>query len=209
MVDISTAMEEYHQDRFQPGELSRMEKECFFAGLREQSKYLVSHMKDKKEYDPMDILKELRSHEEARYPANTSYHPKTDGNDWNSGQGNHNKCVGYTVWAANVEPKEESPQESDPEPPRENPEDAYDDGYYIGVINTVDELDRHLGLCFNCGRLGHQWRDCTEPLKESLKAAKECLNKIARDKANQLNQNGGTGLKGACIPQATPAKARN
>ena len=118
MVDISTAMEEYHQDRFQPGELSRMEKECFFAGLREQSKYLVSHMKDKKEYDPVDMLKELQSHEEARYPANTSYHPKTDGNDRNSGQGDRNKCIGYTVWAANVEPEEESPQESDPEPPR-------------------------------------------------------------------------------------------
>ena len=49
MVDIGVALREYHQDRFQPGELSRIEKECFFAGLRDQSKYLVSHMKDKKE----------------------------------------------------------------------------------------------------------------------------------------------------------------
>ena len=49
MVDIGVALWEYHQDRFQPGELSRIEKECFFAGLRDQSKYLVSHMKDKKE----------------------------------------------------------------------------------------------------------------------------------------------------------------
>ena len=185
-----------------------MEKECFFAGLREQSKYLVSRMKDKKEYDPVDMLKELRAHEEARYPANTSYHPKTDGNDWNSGQGDRNKRVRYMVRAANVEPEEEPEPESDPEPPRENPEDTYDDGYYIGVINTADELDRRLGLCFNCGRPGHQWRDCTEPLKESLKAAKERINKIARDKANQLNQNGGAGLKGARVPQATPAKAK-
>ena len=133
--------------------------------------------------------------------------PRPMVSDRNSGQGDRNKRVGYTVRAANVEPEEESPQESDPEPPRENPEDAYDDGYYIGVINTADELDRRLGLCFNCGRPGHQWRDCTEPLKESLKAAKERLNKIARDKANQLNQNGGAGLKGARVPQVTPAKA--
>ena len=60
MVDIGVALREYHQDWFQPGELSRIEKECFFAGLRDQSKYLVSHMKDKKEYGPVDMLKELR-----------------------------------------------------------------------------------------------------------------------------------------------------
>ena len=33
MVDIGVALREYHQDRFQPGELSHIEKECFFAGL--------------------------------------------------------------------------------------------------------------------------------------------------------------------------------
>ena len=94
MVDIGIALEEYHKDHFQPSELSHMEKECFFAGLQEQSKYLVSHMKDKKEYDPVDMLKELREHDEARYPANTSYRPKTDGNDWNSGQADRNKRAG-------------------------------------------------------------------------------------------------------------------
>ena len=33
MVDIGVALREYHQDRFQPGELSRIKKECFFARL--------------------------------------------------------------------------------------------------------------------------------------------------------------------------------
>ena len=33
MVDIGVALWEYHQDRFQPGELSHIEKECFFARL--------------------------------------------------------------------------------------------------------------------------------------------------------------------------------
>ena len=32
-----------------------------------------------------------------------------------------------------------------------DPEDAYDQGYYMGVINTVDEMSRRLRLCFNCG----------------------------------------------------------
>ena len=35
MVDIGVALREYHQDRFQPGELSQIEKECFFAGLQD------------------------------------------------------------------------------------------------------------------------------------------------------------------------------
>ena len=80
MVDIGVALREYHQDRFQPRELSRIEKECFFAGLRDQLKYLVSHMKDKREYSPVDMLKELRENDEACYPANTAHRPgKPDG----------------------------------------------------------------------------------------------------------------------------------
>ena len=59
------ALREYHQDWFQPRELSPFEKECFFGGLRNQSKYWVSHMKDKKEYGTMDMLKELRGNDEA------------------------------------------------------------------------------------------------------------------------------------------------
>ena len=86
MVDISVALREYHQDHFQPGELSRIKKKCFFAGLRDQSKYLVSHMKDKREYGPVDMLKELRENDEARYPANTAHHSgKLDGYGRNAG----------------------------------------------------------------------------------------------------------------------------
>ena len=32
-------------------------------------------MKDKKEYGPVDMLKELRENDEARYPANTTHRP--------------------------------------------------------------------------------------------------------------------------------------
>ena len=46
MVDISVALKEYHGDWFQLGELAWMRKACFFAGLRENYKYLVSHLKD-------------------------------------------------------------------------------------------------------------------------------------------------------------------
>ena len=175
MVDIGVALREYHQDRFQPGELSRIEKECFFAGLRDQSKYLVSHMKDKREYGPVDMLKELRENDEARYPANTAHRPgKPDGYGRNAGHPDR-KGLGYIARPTNVEPYPDVPQDFVPNTGvlGKDPEDAYDEGYYIGVINTADEMSRRLCLCFNCGRGGHYWADCTEPLKDSLKQAKE------------------------------------
>ena len=56
MADISVKLEQYHGDRFGPGELKMMKKDCFFAGLKEHNKYLVSHMKDSEQYGPAQIL---------------------------------------------------------------------------------------------------------------------------------------------------------
>ena len=50
------------------------------------------------------------------------------------------------------------------------------------------------GRCFNCGEEGDRWADCTEPLKESLKQAKERAN----CKKQVLNWDGGARAKGAC-----------
>ena len=205
MVDIGVALHEYHQDRFQPGELSRIKKECFFAGLRDQSKYLVSHMKDKKEYGPVDMLKELRENDEARYPTNTAPPlQKPDGYNQNASHPDR-KGVGYIARPANVEPYPDIPPDFPPNTGMlgKDPEDAYDEGYYIGVINTADDMSRRLCLCYNCGRGGHYWADCTEELKDFLKRAKERTNREMRNnQANQLNRNGGAGGKGACAPQA-------
>ena len=210
MVDIGVALREYHQDHFQPGELSRIEKECFFAGLRDQSKYLVSHMKDKREYSPVDMLKELRENDEARYPANTAHRSgKPDGYSRNAGHQDR-KGLGYIARPTNVEPYPDVPQDFVPNTGvlGKDPEDAYDEGYYIGVINTADEMSRHLRLCFNCGRGGHYWADCTEPLKDSLKQAKEWVNReIRENQEKQLNPNGGAGGKGAHAPQTMPVSA--
>ena len=77
-------------------------------------------------------------------------------------------------------------------------EEANDNGYYIGVVNTADEMSQHLCLCYNCGLSGHYWADCTKPLSDQLKLAKGRVNWGIREKQeNQLNPNGGTGGKGA------------
>ena len=75
MADISIKLEQYHRDRFGPGELSLMKKDCFYAGLKEHNKYLVSHMKDHDQYGPVQMLKEIWEQEDSCYPANTTPKP--------------------------------------------------------------------------------------------------------------------------------------
>ena len=87
MADISVKLEQYHGDRFGPGELSLMKKDCFYAGLKEHNKYLVSHMKDRDQYGPAQMLKEIREQEDSHYPANTT--PKLHNQD------NHNKNANH------------------------------------------------------------------------------------------------------------------
>ena len=38
MAEISVKLEQYHGDRFGPGELSLMKKDCFYARLKEHNK---------------------------------------------------------------------------------------------------------------------------------------------------------------------------
>ena len=61
---------------------------------------------------------------------------------------------------------------------------------------------------FNCSRGGHYWADCTEPLKDSLKQAKERVNwEIRENHEKQLNPNGGARGMGARTPQTMPVSA--
>ena len=153
-------------------------------------------MKDKREYGPVDMLKELRENDKACYPANTAHRTgKPDGYGQNAGHLDQ-KGLGYIARPTNVEPFSAVPQDFVPDTGMlcKDLEDAYDEGYYIGVINTEDEMSWHLRLCFNCGQGGHYWADCTEPLKDSLKQAKERVNReIRENQGKQLNPNGGTG----------------
>ena len=112
MVDISVALKEYHCDRFQPGELVRMKKACFFAGLRENYKYLVSHLKDQEDVDPVFMLKEILECDESWYPVSTSNPLKgsIDGPTKNTSyydKKNYDQCGyrGYTAQAANIQDK--------------------------------------------------------------------------------------------------------
>ena len=175
MADISVKLEQYHGDRFGPGELSLMKKDCFYARLKEHNKYLVSHMKDRDQYGPAQMLKEIREQEDSHYPANTTLKPHN--------QDNHNKNANHYGRKGPIYDKTQTyairhTEVHFPEPEQEEPDsppvsefdlgEVYDEGYYVAVIAMADEAE-WWGCCFNCGKEGHRWAECTEPLKDSLK----------------------------------------
>ena len=75
MADISMKLEQYHGDCFGLGELSLMKKDCFYAGLNEHNKYLMSHMKDQAQYGPAQMLKEIWEEKDSWYPTNMTLKP--------------------------------------------------------------------------------------------------------------------------------------
>ena len=142
MVDISVALKEYHGDRFQPGELARMKKQCFFASLRENYKYLVSHLKDQDDIDPVLMLKEIRECDEWQYLASTSNPPKGTGdglvkNTNYYGKKNFDRTgLHYTVHTMNIRysPEDyESDSLSEDASERGNDDVQQDRSYHIGV----------------------------------------------------------------------------
>ena len=121
MADISVKLEQYHGDRFGPGELSLMKKDCFYAGLKEHNKYLVSHMKDRDQYGPTQVLKEIREQEDSRYPVNTTPKPINMDNQGKSMTHYDRKSISfdkgwtYAVTQANVQLLDPAPEEPKPQ----------------------------------------------------------------------------------------------
>ena len=101
--------------------------------------------------------------------------------------------MNYAIRHTEVHLPELEQEEPDSPPVSEfDPGEVYDEGYYVAVITMADEAE-WWGHCFNCGKEGHHWAECTEPLKDSLKQAKERANW----KRQSLNRDGGAGAKGA------------
>ena len=202
MADISVKLEQYHGDHFGPGELKMMKTDCFYAGLKEHNKYLVSHMKVREQYGPTQMLREIWEQEDSRYPANTSPKPHhTDSGNKSTSHYNKNstfdKPRAYTVRHTDVQIPDQRGDEPDLSPTNDiDPDEIYNEGYYIAVINTANEADKW-GRCFNCGKEGHRWAECKEPLKESLELAKERANR----KKQALNWDGGSRDGGSLAPQ--------
>ena len=78
MAQITVILRECYGNRYRPGELARMSKDCFYAGLLPENCPMVVHLKDQPHTTPLDLLKALLEQEEndtltrTRYPLSTS-----------------------------------------------------------------------------------------------------------------------------------------
>ena len=56
MVQITVILRERHGNRYRPGELARMSKDCFYAGLLPENRPMVVHLKDQPHTTPLDLI---------------------------------------------------------------------------------------------------------------------------------------------------------
>ena len=81
MAQIMVILRVRHGNRYRPGELARMSKDCFYAGLLPENCPMVVHLKDQPHTTPLDLLKALLEQEEndtlmhTQYPSSTSARP--------------------------------------------------------------------------------------------------------------------------------------
>ena len=59
MAQIMVILREHHGNCYRLGELARMSKDCFYAGLLPENCPMVVHLKDQPHTTPLDLLRAL------------------------------------------------------------------------------------------------------------------------------------------------------
>ena len=80
MAQITVILREHHGNRYRLGELARMSKDCFYAGLLPENHPMVVHLKDQPHTTPLDLRALLEQEENdaltcTHYPPSTSARP--------------------------------------------------------------------------------------------------------------------------------------
>ena len=77
VAQITVILRECHGNRYRSGELVRMSKDCFYAGLLPENCPMVVYLKDQPHTTPLDLLKVLLEQEENNALTRTRYPPST------------------------------------------------------------------------------------------------------------------------------------
>ena len=77
MAQITVILRECHGNHYRLGELARMSKDCFYAGLLPENCPMVVHLKDQPHTTPLDLLRVLLEQEENDSLTHTHYPPST------------------------------------------------------------------------------------------------------------------------------------
>ena len=130
--------------------------------------------------EAMNECRCLQRIDATRYPPSTSsthnkptygkdkYHDK----DKKDGKDKHNSCSGGVMKAnpQHIESEVES-QSLDKDAEAGHAADAntlWRDGYYCCAVWQPEEAEHFFGVCYNCKKSGHTWRNCTKPLRPAL-----------------------------------------
>ena len=181
MAQITVILRERHGNHYRPGELARMFKDCFYAGLLPENRPMVVHLKDQPHTTPLDLLRVLLEQEEndvltrTHYPPSTSTrlsHPQKSTEHYHRQPAAEKRNDRYTVCPAQLDAAQvEAAPEADA-PTFDNTVDAleswYNDGFLIGLWQATAISKSRRGRCFNCQKEGHYWRQCKETLSPEL-----------------------------------------
>ena len=221
MAQIMVILREHHGNCYRPGELARMSKDCFYAGLLPENRPMVVHLKDQPHTTPLDLLRVLLEQEEndaltcTRYPLSTltrPSHPQKLTEHYHRQPAAEKRNDRYTVCPAQLDAAQaEAVPEADT-PIFDDTVDAleswYNDGFLIGLQQAAVISESQSGHCFNCQKEGHYWRQCKETLSPELQ---ELSNQQDREREGRkkmsLNPKGGVGAKGGHAP--TPLAGPN
>ena len=218
MAQITVILREHHGNRYRPGELARMSKGCFYAGLLPKNHPMVVHLKNQPHTTHLDLLRALLEQEEndaltcTHYPPSTSSrlsHPQksTERYHWQPAAEKRND--GYTVCPAQLDTAQaEAVPEAVPEadtPTFDDTMDAleswYNEGFLIGLRQAATISESWSGHCFNCQKGGHYWHQCKETLSPELQELSDQQDREWEEwKKRSLNSKGGVGVKGGHTP---------
>ena len=210
MVQITVILREHHGNHYRPGELARMSKDCFYAGLLPENCPMVVHLKDQLHTTPLDLLRVLLEQEEndaltrTHYPPSTSTwpsHPKKSTECYHQQPDAEKRNDGYTVRPAQLD----TPIFDDTVDALES---WYKDGFLIGLWQAAAISKSRSGRCFNCQKEGHYWHQCKETLSPELQELSDQQDREREEqKKRSLNPKGGMGGKGGHAP--TPLAGAN
>ena len=210
MAQITVILRECHGNHYRLGELARMSKGCFYAGLLPENHPMVVHLKDQPHTTPLDLLRVLLEQEEndaltcTQYPLSTSSrlsHPQKSMECYHQQPAAEKRNDGYTVCPAQLDatqaeavPKADAPTFDDTVDALES---WYNDGFLIGLWQAAAINESWSGRCFNCQKEGHYWCQCKETLSPELQELSDQQDREREEwKKRSLNPKGGMGAKG-------------
>ena len=214
MAQITVILRERHGHRYRPGELARMSKDCFYAGLLPENRPMVVHLKDQPHTTPLDLLRALLEQEEndaltrTRYPLSMlsrTSQPSKPAERYHRPPPADRRNDGYNVRPAQLDAEHAEAAPEANSVPLDDTLDAletwYNDGFLIGLRQAAGVSEQRSGRCFNCQKEGHPWRQCKEPLLPELQEVSDQQDREHDErKKRALNPRGGMGTKGGHAP---------